>query len=169
MSDSTIISLRVEKEIGDLIRGWAKAENRTIANFMTNLVNREFSLREGQVVSLESLSLRVDQIKDQIDRIEYIVTQLKSQRQKKNVNEPSIYDMDFENNPDVVSEESWKAWITHLRKLGGIRLNHYFASNQFNQLVQLYNDEDWDCDALIEYLIQHNQKSIFVPNEWKRK
>lgn len=161
MSDSTVIALRVEKHIGDLIRNWAKAENRTIANFMTNLVNREFNLRDGKVVSLELLKV-------QLDRVEQKVDQLKSQKQKKNTNEPSVFEMDFENNPDVVSEESWNAWIVHLRKLG-TRVTHYSATNQFNQLVELYEEEDWDCDALIEYLIRHNSRSIYVPTEWKRK
>lgn len=166
MNDSTVIALRVEKRIGDLIRSWAKAENRTIANFMTNLVNREFSLRHGKAISLESLDAKLDA---KLDRLEQKIDQLKSQKQKRKDDEPSVFEMDFENNPDVVSEESWRAWIAHLYKLKSVKVNHYFVSNQFKQLVQLYNEEDWDCDALIEYLIEHNQKSIFVPTEWKRK
>lgn len=62
MSDSTVIALRVEKKIADWIRSWAKAENRTIANFMTNLVNRELRLREGQTVSLEALQHQLERI-----------------------------------------------------------------------------------------------------------
>lgn len=69
MSDSTVIALRVEKKIADWIRSWAKAENRTIANFMTNLVNRELRLREGQTVSLEALQHQLERIELKLERL----------------------------------------------------------------------------------------------------
>ena len=69
MSDSKVIALRVEKKIADWIRSWAKAENRTIANFMTNLVNRELRLREGQTVSLEALQHQLERIELKLERL----------------------------------------------------------------------------------------------------
>jgi hypothetical protein len=158
---NAIVSFRMEEALGIALRAWAKAENRTLSNFMTNLINREMQRRDGKVVSLESLDIHLDQIEESIE-------QLKVQKKKRKVEDegPSVFEMDFESHPEVVSEEAWKAWIVHLRKLG-TRVDFYLACNHFNLLVELYEEGNWDCDKLIEHLIKHNARSIYLPSEWR--
>lgn len=160
LKSSSVVSFRMDKDLVMAVRGLAKTEHRTLANFMTNLINREMQRREGKEVSLESMDIRLEKIENSIE-------QLKTQKKKRKVeNGESVFEMDFENHPDVVSEEAWKSWIVHLRKLG-TRVDDYFACNHFNLLVELYEEGNWDCDALLEYLIKHNARSIYLPNEWK--
>ena len=90
-----------------------------------------------------------------------------TKEKKETLDKKTAYDMDFENHPDVVSEESWRSWIVHLHKCG-IHLNHYQALKQFNLLIAL-SDDDWDCELLIEELIKEGARKIYLPFSWSKK
>jgi hypothetical protein len=68
---------------------------------------------------------------------------------------------------DVCTKESWVKWIDHLRKLGKPP-NFYVAEKHFKGLC-LIREEEWDCDLLIDCIIDKGQGSLYVPTDWKYK
>jgi hypothetical protein len=149
-----VVTMRLEEEIVDDLRDWAKAEGRSLANLMESWWRRERDRRLGSEVTLNVLD-------DKLDRVMGLIESLK----KKKSSEPKLTAMDVDL-CGVIDEDSWKEWVGHLRMMG-VYPNHYHAQGMVKQLVDLDKD-GWDCEILLKELAEGRAKSVYIPVKLQR-
>ena len=158
---SSIISFRIDDGLREKVRSWSALEHRTISNFMEALLHRESELRDGEVVTLESLDVK-------LERLLVMSEKAKVKPAKKvvdsNGKKLTAYDMEFD---DFLDEASWRKWVDHLHK-SEVHLNHYQGKGQYERFREL-DDIGINCSTLIKELIKRTAKSIYVPIEWQRE
>jgi hypothetical protein len=156
-NQKVIMSFRIDEALREAAHAMADEEKRTTSNFMEVLIQREQERRKGSEANLETVLMEVRRVWD------FMLKQ--SQPRSRNTNKgPTAYDMDFSD--EWIEPEDWKRWVDHLHKMG-VRLNHYSAGLQFNQLRSLYED-DYDIEEVIDDLIERGVRGIYLSNEMKK-
>lgn len=108
---SSIISFRIDDGLREKVRSWSALEHRTISNFMEALLHRESELRDGDVVTLESLDVKLERLLGGLQ-----AAQTKPVKVKK-VAPPPAVDAEQEL-PDYLDKELWADWVEYRSKSG---------------------------------------------------
>lgn len=156
-------SVRLSIDAKKIWKQLAELDNRSMANFMEELLYRELERRSNKEVSLNLLRDDVVAISKQINELHELLVKPKPTKTNYKDELEKIFNIDL---PFDVDCDVWKEWVIHLKKLG-IRVNYYSMEKHAEKLFEL-DKEDWDCNELLSYLIRNNKQSIFIPFEWAK-
>ena len=159
----TSTSVRLSPDAKKIWKQLAELDNRSMANFMEELIYRELERRSNKEVSLHLLRDDVVAISKQINEIHGLLVKPKPTKANHKDELEKILNINL---PFDVDSDLWKEWVIHLKKLG-IRVNFYSLSKHAERLFEL-DKEDWDCNELLRYLIRNNKQNIFIPFEWTK-
>lgn len=154
-------SVRLSPDAKKIWKQLAELDNRSMANFMEELIYRELERRSNKEVSLHLLRDDVVAISKQINELHELLIKPKATKTNNKDELEKIFNINL---PFDVDSEVWKEWVIHLKKLG-VRVNYYSMEKHAEKLFEL-DKEDWDCNELLRYLISNNKQSIFIPFEW---
>lgn len=159
--DKVIVSFRIDSSLRDMVNSWARDERRTLANFIEDMIHRECNRRNGEDITLDKIDRKLDSILDRFSENKKRGTKNSKGKEKK------LTAYDAWEDCGVCTKENWERWINHLHACG-IHLNHYMAEKHFEKLIEI-NNEEWDCDDVIEYVITAGHRKFYVPDEWVKK
>jgi hypothetical protein len=154
-----VISFRIDVGLRDLVGLWAKEERRTLANFMEDLIHREQERRDGKEITLEDVYRAINTIKQQCDKFS------ESKKRNSTNKEEKLTAYDVWEDCGVCKKESWDNLIKHYHEIG-LHLNYELAKKRHFNKLRKFREDKWDCEQIIEYIIEGGWKSVFVPNEW---
>ena len=164
-SNSTTMTVRLSLEAKDTWKRLADRDNRSVGNYLEQLLAR--------VEQRDSFDLS-----DVMDQLEVVKTMI---RAKDKVVKPrkekwdALYNMplDTKGGGDLMTRESWKDWIDHLKKVRVYPINEYTLKNNLQSFEEYYHEMDFDIDYLVSDLIKRNAKSVYIHsdlmNNWKRE
>lgn len=148
---SSIISFRIDDGLREKVRSWSALEHRTISNFMEALLHRESELRDGDVVTLESLDVKLERLLGlQAAQTKPVkVKEPRNERDREVLEQVLALDI-----PNSLSREVWKNWVIRLRK----RNNKLDVVTAQAILARWEKAEDngYDLDELVELATQRN-------------
>ena len=157
--NKVIVSFRIDSSLKEMINNWAHEERRTVANFIEDMIHREHDRRNGEEITLEKLDKKLDKLLSFFSENKKRSTKNDKPKEKKETAYDAWEDV------GVCTKESWYQWIDHLHKLN-VHPNCYEAKMRyFNELCK-FSKERWDCDHLIECIIERGHRKFYVPKEW---
>lgn len=155
-------TVKLSEEAKGLWKSLSETEGRSMAGYLERILIRERD--RGLMTDASALDVIADRLMVISNRLEELSMYEKRKVKKSSEPKKSPLDVDLKG---VVTEESWKNWIAHLR-LSNFYPTEHQANNMINLLV-VHDDDGWDCNDLLEYLSEHNAKSIYIPFEWQRE
>lgn len=152
-------TIGIDDEVKVLWKELAEREGRSMAGYAEWFIKREHDTIHNGVVTLECIDKKMDKILSFFSENKKRSTKNDKPKEKKE----TAYDV--WKDIGVCTKESWDQWIDHLHKLN-VHPNAYEAKTRyFNELCRL-GKEGWDCDQLIDYIIEHGHRKFYVPKEW---
>ena len=130
-----------------------------MAGYTEWLIQREYDAIHNGSVTLEKIDKKLDTILNFISENKKRSTRNDKPKEKKETAYDAWEDV------GVCTKESWDRWIDHLHKMN-VHPNCYEAKiRYFNELCK-FSKERWDCDHLIECIIERGHRKLYVPKEW---
>lgn len=155
------ITVRVPELVKELWKAMADREGRSLSNYLERLLLREQERIEKGAVTLDTLNIKLDNLLDCFSENKKRGTKNSEGKEKK------LTAYDAWQPIGVCAKENWERWVQHLHACG-LHLNHYMAEKHFEKLIEINND-GWDCDDVIEYVITAGHRKFYVPSEWVKK
>lgn len=152
-------TIGIDAEVKRLWKALAEREGRSMAGYAEWMIQREHDAFKSGSVTLEKIDKKIDTL------LNFISENKKTLSKKCEKKEPKETAQDAWEDNGVCTKENWDRWIDHLHKLN-IHLNYYKAKKQyFNELCRI-SQERWDCDQLIDYIIERGHGKFYVPKAW---
>lgn len=159
MMSNSQITVRVADGVKVLWKVMADQDGRSMSNYLERLLLREKERMEDGSVTLDTLNIKLDNLMDCFSENKKRGTKNSEGKEKK------LTAFDVWEDLGVCKKESWDNLIKHFYAMG-MGFNPEEAKKRyFNQLCK-FDKEGWDCNLIIEYVIDHGNKKVFVPDEW---
>lgn len=160
---SSIISFRIDDGLREKVRSWSALEHRTISNFMEALLHRESELRDGEVVTLESLDVKLDRLLS----LQSAQTKPAKVKEHRNERDREVLEQVLALAiPNSLSREVWKNWVIRLRKRNN-KLDVVTAQAILTRWEKA-EDNGYDLDELVELAIQRNYSDAVWDSQLER-
>ncbi len=170
-------TMGVDDQVKTLWKELADSKGRSMAGYMEWMIMRESELLKNGGLTLESILQKLESIEECCKKNEEyfsIICKKLDENNTKSKKKTDNTDKKEKEKPieawqdcGVCTQESWGRWLEHLRKCGK-PVNFYLAQKQFSKLKLIHKDK-WDCDYLIEHLINEGHGTFYVPVAWMKE
>jgi hypothetical protein len=142
MNEKVGLTLKVSPVTRAWITQCAKLDHRTISAYVEAFV--EADAKAKKIADLE--------------------VKVKEPEKPKKEGGPRAVDIDT---GDVLTRESWLAWLNHMRKMGA-PLNYGAGELHFKEFCR-HDADGYNCDTLVKEITErYPWKFPHIPNDWKR-
>jgi predicted transcriptional regulator len=158
--NSTTMTVRLSVAAKEAWKRLADRDNRSVGNYLEQLLAR--------VEQRNSFDLA-----DVMDQMEVIKTMLRAKAKtvapRKDKWE-ALYNMplDAADGGEIMTRESWKDWIDHLRKMKYYPIEEYTLKKNLELFEEHYN-EYFNIDYLVSDLIKRNSRNVYIHSELMNK
>jgi predicted transcriptional regulator len=158
--NSTTMTVRLSVAAKEAWKRLADRDNRSVGNYLEQLLAR--------VEQRDSFDLA-----DVMDQMEVIKTMLRAKAKtvapRKDKWE-ALYNMplDAADGGEIMTRESWKDWIDHLRKMKYYPIEEYTLKKNLELFEEHYN-EYFNIDYLVSDLIKRNSRNVYIHSELMNK
>jgi predicted transcriptional regulator len=155
--NSTTMTVRLSVAAKEAWKRLADRDNRSVGNYLEQLLAR--------VEQRDSFDLA-----DVMDQLEVIKTMLRAKAKTVTPRKDkweALYNMslDAADGGEIMTRESWKDWIDHLRKMKVYPIEEYPLKKHLELFEGYYNDMDFNIDYLVSDLIKRGAKSVYIHSE----
>jgi predicted transcriptional regulator len=158
--NSTTMTVRLSVAAKEAWKRLADRDNRSVGNYLEQLLAR--------VEQRNSFDLA-----DVMDQMEVIKTMLRAKAKTVTPRKEkweALYNMslDAADGGEIMTRESWKNWIDHLRKMKFYPIEEYTLKKNLELFEEHYN-EYFNIDYLVSDLIKRNSRNVYIHSELMNK